>query len=141
MTRHARHTPAKTRPFDSFEINVWINFSITYIALVAASIAALAAFKNFKGNWKIYDLHWSLPLVLSILSPEFHDYERFLKFAILLELLLASIGGVFYNLYNMELRAVLVNQTFEQNVEGWEQMDFFRTKFYYIFDDLTTGKI
>ena len=139
MTRHARNIPANTSPFENFGLEVWISFIVIYVGLVSASVLALLAFKTCKGNWKVYDLHWSLPIFLSIIGPEFHDYKGFLKFTVILQVLLASVSSVFYNLYNMDLRAILVSQNFEDKVEGWQQMEFLRTKFYFIFDDLTTG--
>ena len=140
MTRHARTILPELRPLDSFGQYVWICYFITYMNLILASIIAMGAFKYYYKNNRLCMHHWSLSLIISILSPQFNGYKKFLKFAIFFQLILASLICTFKIFYGMDLRAVLVSQSFEEVVEGWGQMEFLRTKVVFAVEDINDCK-
>ena len=140
MVRHARELPAKLKPFETLGLDVWIGYFVIYCCLVITSFTALIAFKHYIKGFRTYQVHWSLSLIISIVSPEFGGYKSFLKFAILCQLISVVTFSTFNLLYSLDLRSVLVSQNFEQVVQGWGQMDFLRTKFIYLQEDVNERK-
>ena len=140
MTRHARELPAKLKPFQTLSLGVWICYFVIYGCLVIISFMALVTIKYYNKRFGIVPHHWSLSLIISIISPEFRGYQRFLKFAILCQLMLFIVCSTFNLFYSLDLRTILVSQNFEQVVQGWDQMDFFRTKFIYLQENTNESK-
>ena len=140
MTRHARELPAKLKPFETLSLDVWICYFVIYGCLVITSFSALNAFKHYIKGFRSYQHHWSLSLIISIVSPEFGRYKSFLKVAILCQFLSVIAFSSFNLFYSLDLRTILVSQNFEEVVQGWDQMDFLRTKFIYLRGDVNERK-
>ena len=123
VTRHPLQKVSTLNPFASLDIKLWINYGLIHAIIVLISL-------HIQIN-KIKGLNFK-HLIHSIISPEESFRSDIFSFGLNLSCLVSFTFWTFSTLYGVQLQGVLVVQTFEPEVNSWEDIKFFDTQFVYV---------
>ena len=125
VTRQPLPTARVINPFASLDSKFWMNFSLLYVTFILATVCIQVEIFKSKGlNAK--------RIVAAVVSPSAESEFRIgemMKAGITLPCLMAFAFWTFETLYGVDLQAVLVKQTFEREVNSWDDIKFFETQF------------
>ena len=136
MTRHPITIKPTMKVLGSLSTGVWMMFLGNYLGIALISFVALFLFKNYISNIHVYEQKF----LFSISSPDFCQYPKLLRFALLSQILLVCIGTSMQYFYNTDLRSVLVTENFEKTIDGLNDVTYLQTYFYSLYDDYSDCK-
>ena len=123
VTRHPRSHPANLRPFDSLPPSVWWAFTVTCGTFFLASISF--NYVMMKGKFD------SILLIDPSSAKWFGKFHNGIFFPFFWAILIASI--IFF--YCIDVRANLIGQTFEPEVNHWTDISFLESQYTLVVED------
>lgn len=120
-TRHPLASVAEIRPLGSLEPKFWINYSLIYIIIGLTCICIELQLSFLKLNLKRI-------IVILTLPAE----SKWFKMGFMICALWSFSIWSFNNLYGIDLHTALISQSFENEVNDWQDINFFDTQFVYI---------
>ena len=123
VTRHPLQTISTLNPFASLDKKFWINYALLFVTLfLLSTVLHITLFqrKNFE------------QFIVTIISPSELLWIKVMKSGILLSCLISFAFWTFNILYGVDLREVLVGQTFEPEVNSWDDIRWFETQFVFV---------
>ena len=121
VTRHSKPIMSSINPLSSLDSKFWANYCLLHgITVLVAITLYLKLLKGLtlKQLWTVI----ISPSQSSLFKGEF-------KSGLMLSCLIAFTLWTFNVLFGVDLAAVLVEQTFEPEVNDWQDLDFFDTTF------------
>ena len=128
VSRHPFEVEAKIRPFDSLSRSIWAAFSFNYLTFIVASVLIYGLLKPYLRN-----VEGAKILIRNFFETLFDPsglyWQRVIKAGKLFRILIAFNFWTFNVLYGMNLRAALISQEFEFEINGWANLTDWKTHF------------
>ena len=128
ITRQPFQKEAKIRPFDSLNLSVWTALGWNYLSIAISCIVIWGALKS---QLAIDELDKIMGWIFmdTLFNPSDLHWQKIVKSGSLFATLIAFNMWTFNVLYGMNLRAALIGQEFEMEINGWGNLSYFETYF------------
>ena len=128
ITRQPLQKEAKIRPFDSLNLSIWTAMGLNYLTM---AISYVIIWKILKSLLAIDELDKITGWIFmeTLFNPSDLHWQKIVKSGQLFVILMAFNLWTFNTLYGMNLRAALISQDFEIEINGWGNLSYFDTHF------------
>ena len=123
VTRHSFPISSNVNPFGSLSEKFWISYFLVYF-----SFCFVVTY--FSGLRK--QLDYFVEILQIWISPSNTKWFHIVKAGILFQFVWTFTTWSFDFLYGIDLWSVLVNQRFEKEVNGWEDLVWHKTQFFHL---------
>ena len=115
-----RNSPCRVNPFASLDTNFWMNYTLLYII---SALIIIFIHRNISGGISPKNF------IIAIISPFHLLTSQIVKSLILFQCLISFGFWTFNILFGVDLWSSLVKQTFESEVNSWDDISWFETQF------------
>ena len=125
ISRQPKALEAKIRPFDSLNGKIWGAISFSYTTYILSCTIIFLMLKHHLPEYENSKSAFRMSLE-TLIYPGSLYWQRILKSGLLFQLLITFVAWMINVLYGLNLRAALIKQNFEFEVNEWEHLELFR---------------
>ena len=133
VSRHSLPLKEQINPLKSLDKSVWLAYSLFYLIVIMTSFIILLRMKKFNGEY-------GKVLLISIFPSDTNWFKMAQSF-LMIKLLMSFTFWTFNVLFGIDLWSVLITQTFETEVNSWEDINWPNSQFVWDWYTITPGKL